>query len=1739
MLRADVPTPHSQCSAQSHKTGLARRVVAACVALAVTLQPLAPVWAAPPVADPSAASGKRPIVDSASTPAGAVPVVHIAPPSAQGVSHNLYTQFGVDRQGLVLNNSAVATQSQLAGAISGNPQLGARAARLIVNEVNGAAGSQLMGRMEVAGQRADVVVANPKGIYCAGCGFVNMGRLTLTTGRPEWDGTGGGLTGLRVTSGWGVTVGGFDASLVFRGMDATGLAQLDLLARSVQVGGLRGGDLSDASQAVRLNMVTGPNQIAYDSLIATPIDATEPAALTGYFTGTMAVLINVNSTVRVGQISLLATEKGAGVFHQGSLYAGSGGIQLDVNGMLQVGGYGGVTLTSPTGADVVTNGGPVLLTADSIQQNYSRIDAGTGLVIAQANQNVMLNQSSTKGGDVIAAAGGNLRVWDGSVEAGGDAVLRANGTLSLPAASIKAGGQAVLASRGDLAASPEERGSTTKTEINVPILGPITARGNVTTVRKEYSPTTVEAGGDIAIQSTEGLVNLDAASVRSSGGSLFVQGQSVGLFGPKDVLDITRVVGNTTTRTWDETLVAGGLSANGDVTVIASGVARADDPQATNKGHIFISGGRIESDQGHVALLATGDIDVVHDVTQDKRWYDYYEKRRKLLSTTVTRVHQEALMETVVPSEISGNSISVGAGGDVNLVASSLTADGAIGLNAGRDLSLLSTGEQNYAYESRSVTKRGVFGSGGGLSIVVGSNTKNEVTQSRGTQQIGTAVASLGGDIIATAGNQYLQLSSELLSPVGDVHVAAKEVAIQTNNNTLSVLNSVRQTQTGVTLSASHPLVQAGQTVNDMKAARERTANPRMRALALLTSGLTMFSAYDALAGTKGSVLDYASNGWSIQASLGYSASSFESIYNSSLPQESVIVAGGDISVSATGNAAAGQGDLSVVGSALTASGNLTLRAENDIHLLAAIGRTTENTRTRASAGAIGLKAGVGGTGAGLSVTLAASRTRGFTNGWGTTYFPVELTAGDTLTLDSGRHMELVGATAGGYRVDATVGSKGSGNLAVVSPQDASHYIAKEQTLGVNVAIPIGGSNASLGLTYADLKLLADYQSAREQTAIRAGVGGYHINVNGNTHLKGGVITASSERAGVVLCKSGPCPASATKVASELTTQTLTHERIVNRDNASGQATGLTLSYGSTPGAGALAGSSFGYAQINRAGLGHTDSAVGPGTLTITRPDLPSMVPTLSRSPNTSHQPLAPTFDPARATQELRAGVAITAGFGKAAYERAGKYADDRLREAAALRARAGVTTDGTQRATLNDQANELERQWKEGGSARILLHAVIGGLNYGAGGVVGAVANQQFQQAMTTALAGSSLPAAAKDAIRTFGSALFAAGVAGAEAAGAAFNADTNNRQLHPREQDWIVANRARFAQQQGISEADAEKRLADQAFRQVQFGAAGTEDAAARQFLSTAPRGNLPGDPNVPGMNAGYMFYATPAQRLNAAIYMEALNNDPKVAQFYRQNNIQQPTVEQMAMAYARDAGQRAQIKQSTIYALLAAGALVLAPAYSTVAAEAAAFVKDPVGYCMASPQACTAGAEAVGCAAAGVACPVGSLTGELQGVRGALKAPRSQPGPEVLDYGATTQWGKGIREQGMPFEDAMGAQLPAGARLPENFKTWDYYDDATGRAISVKTLDTTTDARIETPSQVYYRLKSTVDKAAQFEEYRLAGTTITAADIRSREVHVLVPTATTPEQWAQIDRAVAYARQQNVTLRIYQGR
>ncbi|KAA5621345.1 filamentous hemagglutinin N-terminal domain-containing protein, partial [Pseudomonas aeruginosa] len=69
------------------------------------------------------------------------------------------------------------------GNIARNNNLTAGSASVILNEVTSKNASSLKGFIEVNGQKADVVIANPNGITCSGCSFVNTNKAILTTGK--------------------------------------------------------------------------------------------------------------------------------------------------------------------------------------------------------------------------------------------------------------------------------------------------------------------------------------------------------------------------------------------------------------------------------------------------------------------------------------------------------------------------------------------------------------------------------------------------------------------------------------------------------------------------------------------------------------------------------------------------------------------------------------------------------------------------------------------------------------------------------------------------------------------------------------------------------------------------------------------------------------------------------------------------------------------------------------------------------------------------------------------------------------------------------------------------------------------------------------------------------------------------------------------------------------------------------------------------------------------------------------------------------------------------------------------------------------------------------------------------------------------------------------------------------------------------------------------------------------------
>ncbi|MDO8070848.1 hemagglutinin repeat-containing protein [Janthinobacterium sp. SUN176] len=399
------------------------------------------------VADPNAPGRQRPTVVQS---ANGVTQVNIQTPSAAGVSRNTYSQFDVTANGAILNNSRGNVQTQTGGWVQGNPWLAGGSARVILNEVNSANPSQLRGYVEVAGQRAEVVIANPAGVAIDGGGFINASRVTLTTGTPILNG--GNLDGYMVQRGV-VSING-------RGLDTSLSDYTAILARAAQING--------GIWAQELKVVTGANQIDAAHGVAGGIAGVGPAPA-------YALDVAQLGGMYAGKITLIGTEAGLGVRNAGVLAATAGNLVLQSNGWLsnsgniQSAGSGSQTSIAVTGD--VANSGTVYAGGDSLVQAQGNI-ANSGVIAAQGNAKVHATGAAARidatAGSVLAAglnldntlaASGKLSVsagdtiaMHGTAVAGGDSSLAAR-QLDLAGAQVSGGNVSLGASAGDLDAS--------------------------------------------------------------------------------------------------------------------------------------------------------------------------------------------------------------------------------------------------------------------------------------------------------------------------------------------------------------------------------------------------------------------------------------------------------------------------------------------------------------------------------------------------------------------------------------------------------------------------------------------------------------------------------------------------------------------------------------------------------------------------------------------------------------------------------------------------------------------------------------------------------------------------------------------------------------------------------------------------------------------------------------------------------------------------------------------------------------------------------------------------------------------------------------------------------------------------------------------------------------------------------------------------------------------------------------
>ena len=424
------------------KKELARKITSWLTLGTFSLQP-ALAFATEILPDRNAPIEERPLVTET---ANGNPLVQITTPTAGGVSVNRYEFFNVPERGAILNNSYGLASTELAGYVQGNPNLAAGTARLIINEVTSANPSELRGFLEVAGDKAGVVIANPNGILADGAGFLNTARVTLATGRTEMDAS-GNLAAIRVEGG--------KLSVTGNGLNAQSTDSAEIYARAIEI--------NAGLWAKNARLAAGANEIRYADGTITPIKGTEN-------TPTYALDLAAIGGMYANRIELVGTEKGLGVNLAGQITS-TEATSLDVNGNLKTSGNLYTDGSTRIHADEIENSGAVyskedtILTASSLQNSGKIVggadttiqtsavantgtlaaaiapsgktnDAGTLTVTAKEFDN---NNAHLLSGKDIVVSAENIRTQNSRIAGNGDISLVSQNALTVENSTVQSG----------------------------------------------------------------------------------------------------------------------------------------------------------------------------------------------------------------------------------------------------------------------------------------------------------------------------------------------------------------------------------------------------------------------------------------------------------------------------------------------------------------------------------------------------------------------------------------------------------------------------------------------------------------------------------------------------------------------------------------------------------------------------------------------------------------------------------------------------------------------------------------------------------------------------------------------------------------------------------------------------------------------------------------------------------------------------------------------------------------------------------------------------------------------------------------------------------------------------------------------------------------------------------------------------------------------------------------------------
>ena len=784
MVVADITRSHragvSPSSGANSKPGakLTATLAPLTFGLLLAFAQITPVMAASVVADGSVPGNQQPqIINSAN----GTTQVNIQTPSSAGVSRNTYSQFDVDKHGVVLNNSYKDTNTQLAGMVAGNQNLAKGEAKVILNEVNARDPSKLNGYIEIAGQRAQVVIANSAGISCDGCGFINANRATLTTGQVRMNN--GQITGYDVNKGEVVVQGA--------GMDSSTADSTDLIARAVKV--------NAGVWANELKVTAGRSVVdaAHNAVTAKAADGSASPAV--------AIDVAALGGMYANKIRLIGTEQGVGVHNAGNIGASAGDVVINADGSLSNSG----AINASQNLQVTTHGnldnqghlyasGNTSVSADGALTN-------SGIIAAQNNTQVAAASVNSSAGSAL-AAGMNS---DGSLETSGDLTVTSQGMLTANGQNAAAGTLTAQGTTVDLSHS-----QTAAHQMNLTATtGDITTAGAAVSATEKLTAHTSKSLNNNGGTLSAGQLELAARSLSNQRGLVQQTGSQDLTFSFVDGLDHTGGTLATASNSFtlntpsfintDGTLLHTGsgvmdlslgqmngdngqLFSNGDLNLTATQLLL--DGATTQANHITLNADSLSHRQGNISQTGSDGMSVKVTHALDNTGGSIAANGNVTLQaeslnnqTGHITAAQKGNLAVTTQAAINNQQGSMAADGGLQLHSTGLNNDNGL-LQSGSDMRLdLAGGSLSNRYGAQT----GGILSQGALSINAGALDNSQgFIGANGDAALNLATLNNQQGIFSTGGS--LNLHSDALNNQGGILQAAKTFTLDTRGNTLT-----------------------------------------------------------------------------------------------------------------------------------------------------------------------------------------------------------------------------------------------------------------------------------------------------------------------------------------------------------------------------------------------------------------------------------------------------------------------------------------------------------------------------------------------------------------------------------------------------------------------------------------------------------------------------------------------------------------------------------------------------------------------------------------------------------------------------------------------------------------------------------------------------------------------------------------------------------------------------------------